>query len=174
MSKVCVLLVVVFSSFKSISACNGYTLKLLSAKSCDDNSVVKIPDGFGVTLDNDCNLKFTGCISVTKPIKTSPGTYLVKKPPLPPLDGEVDYCDVMTQMEIPTIKQTLSAMGVPDKCPVAAKDYCAKPNNKVNIGAFKSQLGLATGTTTMKLAANHDSGKTCAEVSFNLSKARKG
>ncbi|XP_018560898.1 uncharacterized protein LOC108903268 isoform X2 [Anoplophora glabripennis] len=130
-------------------------------------------ENFEVMLDKDCNLVYSGCVNVTKPIKTSPGTYLMKKPPLPTLDGEVDFCEVIAG-GLPTIKETLAAMGAPSKCPVAAKNYCSLPNKKVNIGLFKNQLGLAAGTSTMKLMANHDSGKSCLEMSINISKARKG
>ncbi|KAJ8967959.1 hypothetical protein NQ317_016680, partial [Molorchus minor] len=153
---------------------NGYNLKLNKIKNCADDSVVKILPGFTVTLDNDCNLIFNGCVDITKPLKTAKGSYHLKKPPLPPLDGDIDYCETMGEYDIKAIRDIFKTLGLPTKCPYSAKKVCLPPNTKLSIAQYKNQLGLASGTSEAKLEAVHDTGHTCVEFGATISKARKG
>ncbi|KAJ8950875.1 hypothetical protein NQ318_011173 [Aromia moschata] len=52
---------------------NGYNFKLNSVKSCHENSVVKAAPDFDVKVDQDCNLIFSGCVVISKPVKTAKG-----------------------------------------------------------------------------------------------------
>ncbi|XP_050300137.1 uncharacterized protein LOC126738745 [Anthonomus grandis grandis] len=157
-------------------ACNGYSLKILKAKNCLDDSVIKLPEkDFGVTLDNDCNLYGYGCLEITKGFKSAKTTYHVKKPPLPQMDGDIELCDMTDLLKkSPDIAKTLEVMGVPTKCPVEAKKVCGSEDKKISLGKYKNQIGMGAGKTDVKLEIEHDTGKSCIELTVSLSKVRKG
>ncbi|KAJ8941403.1 hypothetical protein NQ314_010403 [Rhamnusium bicolor] len=92
---------------------------------------------------------------------------------MPTLEGDLDFCEAAAETEIPALKQSFRIMGF-TKCPMSAKNTCATPNNKLSIAQFKDQLGIGMGTTVVKLEVEHDTGKTCAEISSTISRARKG
>lgn len=40
-------------------------------KTCVDDSIVKIGDGFDATMDSDCNIAFSGCLNFTKQVTSA-------------------------------------------------------------------------------------------------------
>lgn len=50
---------------------------------------------------------------------------------------------------------------------------CSSLDNKVNIAKYKNQLGMVAGTTDVKLESTHDTGKSCIEINFTMSKEKR-
>ncbi|RZC32840.1 uncharacterized protein BDFB_010652, partial [Asbolus verrucosus] len=96
---------------------NGYNLKVNSIKNCIDNSVIKVENG-DATLDKDCNLILSGCLSFPKGFKTAKGKYVLKKAPMPPLDGELDFCEVVNGLDDPQLGNVAKMYNMPSKCPI--------------------------------------------------------
>nr|CAI5830089.1 unnamed protein product [Callosobruchus analis] len=101
-------------------------------------------------------------------------SYLIKKPPLPDLEGEVDLCNAFTAPPIPQVSTFLDVFSLPGKCPLSPNKYCADRKKSVSIAKFKNGLALVLGTTTGKLKLKHDGGPSCVEFSFVTSKSASG
>ncbi|EFA01608.1 uncharacterized protein LOC662471 [Tribolium castaneum] len=163
------LLLVIF--IRPSKACNGYTLKVNRVKNCIENSVIKVENG-DASLDKDCNLILKGCLNFPKGFKTAKGKYVLKKAPMPPMDGELDFCDAVSGLDDPQIVNVAKMYNMPSKCPIPPGKACGDPNKKISISKFKNQLGIAAGTIDLKLDVDHDTGKTCIDINLTLSKAR--
>ncbi|KAF7287878.1 sporozoite-associated mosquito saliva protein 1 [Rhynchophorus ferrugineus] len=164
------------AALQSCAACNGWTAKITSYKTCVNNSVIQLPsDGLEVLLDKDCNVYLKGCVEITKDYKTAKGAYLLRKPPLPELDGEMDFCSLDKKLKnIPDAMKALELLGVPTHCPVKAGKICGSPSKKISVMKYKNQLGMAAGNSEVKVEIDHDVGKSCYELSFNVNRAKKG
>lgn len=54
-------------------------------------------------------------------IATFKGTYLLRKPPLPELDGDIDFCSLDKKLKkVPDVMKALELLSVPTHCPVKA------------------------------------------------------
>ncbi|KAJ3643952.1 hypothetical protein Zmor_011165 [Zophobas morio] len=168
--RVYVVLVLV-TYIRTSTACNGYTLKLNSIKNCIDDSVIKIENP-GATLDKDCNIILKGCLNFPKGFKTAKGKYVLKKAPMPPMDGELDFCEVVSGLNDPQIGNVAKMYNMPSKCPIPPGKVCGDANKKINISRFKNQLGIASGTIDLKLDVDHDTGKSCIDINVTISKNR--
>ncbi|XP_019876183.2 uncharacterized protein LOC109604090 [Aethina tumida] len=170
----CIFITIVLCTIiRATFACNGYTLTLHKYGSCIPNGVITIPNkNSKLVLDKDCNIILTGCMEM-KAFKTAKGSYVIKKSPLPPMEGDFDLCELAT--EIPEeVLPIFDMFGMPKKCPVQNKKICADGKKKISIAKFKNQIGMAAGNIDLKLEMTHDTGKTCLEANFSITKPRKG
>ncbi|XP_066141091.1 uncharacterized protein [Euwallacea fornicatus] len=159
------------------TACNGYSIKLLKYQNCIEDSIIKLPEkNLTMVLDKDCNIYSSGCIELVKGFKTAKAKYVAKKPPLPVIEGELDFCKIneMLQAKSPELAAGLKMMGIPTTCPVEATKFCSGPENKFNITKYKNHIGMAAGTSELRVEIEHDTGKSCFEIQSSISKARKG
>lgn len=107
------------------------------------------------------------------------------------MEGDFDLCELAT--EIPEdVLPIFDMFGMPKKCPVQnvsenqvticfifllcilQKKICADGKKKISIAKFKNQIGMAAGNIDLKLEMTHDTGKTCLEANFSITKPRKG
>ncbi|XP_030753198.1 uncharacterized protein LOC115880200 [Sitophilus oryzae] len=170
------LLVILLIYIGYSTACNGWSAKIVSYKNCVDNGIITLPTkGLKVVLDKDCNIYVDGCLEITKSYKSAKGSYHIKKPPLPMIDGDMDFCELDKQIKsMPDAQKAIDMFGLPVTCPVNAGKICAGAEKKFSITKYKNQLGMAAGTSTIKVEVEHDVGKSCYELEFNLSKVKKG
>ncbi|KAG5890451.1 hypothetical protein JTB14_031263 [Gonioctena quinquepunctata] len=174
MFEVVKLFIVILISAKGTNACNGYTMKVLYVKPCIENSLTQ-PKNISVIMDPDCNLIYRGCAEVSKTVKMAKGSYEIRKPPMPPMSGDLDLCDVLENGSgFSQFDESLAITGLPKKCPISAGLICGKENSKLSLGPLKNKLALGVGTTTVKLQFDGGVGKSCLEFSFLISKPRKG
>ncbi|KAL1489796.1 hypothetical protein ABEB36_013729 [Hypothenemus hampei] len=157
-------------------ACNGYSIKILKSQNCVEDSIIKLPEkDFSLVLDSDCNIYGSGCVEITKDFKTAKAKYRVKKAPLPVIEGDVDLCQISELMKkTPDLAAGMSLVGIPTQCPVQAKKVCGTPDQKFSILKFKNQIGMAAGTSEIRVEIEHDNGKSCIEIQSSINKARKG
>ncbi|CAH1994654.1 unnamed protein product [Acanthoscelides obtectus] len=87
------------------------------------------------------------------------------------MTGDVDICDVFSEAALPQIGTFLQVFGLPTKCPIPAKKYCADPKKPVSIMQFKNGLAMALGTVTGKMKLKHDGGPSCVQFSFTVNRA---
>ncbi|CAG9761883.1 unnamed protein product [Ceutorhynchus assimilis] len=169
-------IIVFFTYINYSQACNGYSIKILKYKNCVDDSIIKLPDkDFNIVLDKDCNFYTTGCVEITKSFKTAKAKYLAKKPPMPEFEGEVDLCQLSGMLkEKPAITEAMAVLSIPTKCPVEKIKVCGGPEHKYNISKYKNFIGMAAGTSDVKLEIEHDVGKSCVEIQASFTKARRG
>ncbi|XP_045479484.1 uncharacterized protein LOC123684314 [Harmonia axyridis] len=159
--------------WKSSEACNGYSIKLNHAKNCMTGGVITFAGDSNVVLDKDCNLAMAGCVEITKDFATHKVKYTINKAPMPPIEGEADACEVVKNIKDATLLSALKTFSVPLECPIKAEKICSTLDNKVNIGKYKNQLGMAAGTIDVKVESTHDSGKSCLEMNFTLAKEKR-
>ncbi|XP_022903030.1 sporozoite-associated mosquito saliva protein 1-like [Onthophagus taurus] len=152
---------------KSTLSCNGYALKVNSIKNCRENNVIRLDETFSVTLDKNCNLIPKGC-GVTKAFKTLNVKYTFTKPPMAPLEGTLNGCELMESN--PTVGMLLSAFALPTKCPVKAQKICVNGDKTLSISKYRMQLGLIAGNMKLKIDGKHDTGNTCLLLDLSLNK----
>ena len=46
------------------------------------------------------------------------GKYVLKKAPMPPMDGELDFCEVVSGLNDPQIGNVAKMYNMPSKCPI--------------------------------------------------------
>ncbi|XP_056631277.1 uncharacterized protein LOC130897619 isoform X2 [Diorhabda carinulata] len=125
-------------------------------------------------FDSKCNLVLSGCVEMTKTLKTSKATYELTKSPMPTMTGDVDLCSLFgNKKKLFVTKQVFEAYGLPKSCPVPAKKYCVNGKQLISIDSYKNKLGMALGSVVTKLNVDHeDAGKTCVDIKMTVSKKK--
>ncbi|XP_017771756.1 PREDICTED: uncharacterized protein LOC108559122 [Nicrophorus vespilloides] len=118
-------------------------------------------------MDANCMIMTKGCIVITKPYKTAKAKYQLQKPPMPDLKGNIDICKELTTKKRKSA-QLLSSLGF--KCPSEAKSLCATNPQKLDISKYKKQLHMAAGKSNLKIDIQHDNGKSCVDIEFEIYK----
>ncbi|XP_073821460.1 uncharacterized protein [Musca autumnalis] len=146
---------------------NGYKVKILKTENCVEDPVITADPEFTIKLNKKCELIPTGCV-VNKAFKTSIAKYKVTKDGILVKEGKVDVCGMVDKVPDNIIKYA-EVFGAPTSCPVKEAKICAE-DRKIDITPFKSLLGLARGVIAVHTELTHDTGKSCINVEFEVSK----
>ncbi|XP_055295197.1 uncharacterized protein LOC129564970 [Sitodiplosis mosellana] len=147
---------------------NGYKMNLISVMNCAENNVLMVDQNLTATLSKDCFLTTIGCIS-SKGFKEAKVNYTVSKNGNVLLSGNPDLCSALDH-KTKEQKEKLEMFGIPSDCPVPEGRKCMDGSKKVDISKFKNMLPMAAGRITVRDEITHDTGKTCVEIKFEVSK----
>lgn len=153
-------------------ACNGgYKVRVKKIENCaGPDAVITADENFTVVLTKNCEIKSRGCVTF-KDFKTGNAKYTITKDGVQVLQGSMDICDQASRpRRTEHIAELLRSLGVPEKCPISAGQICTEPSQVVNINRFKQYLPLARGAIGVDVAVQHDSGKSCFKIRFDITK----
>lgn len=153
-------------------ACNGgYKVRVKKIENCaGPDAVITADENFTVVLTKNCEIKSRGCVRF-KDFKTGNAKYTITKDGVQVLQGSMDICDQASRpRRTEHIAELLRSLGVPEKCPISAGQICTEPTQVVNINRFKQYLPLARGAIGVDVAVQHDSGKSCFKIRFDITK----
>ncbi|XP_049536494.1 uncharacterized protein LOC125951595 [Anopheles darlingi] len=166
-----VLLIVVGLVGVSLACNGGYKLKVKQIENCaGPDAVITADNNFTVVLTKDCDVKARGCVRF-KDFKTANAKYTISKDGVQVMQGSMDLCNQASRpRRTENIAALLRTLGVPEKCPVEAGQICIEPSQAVNIQRFQQYLSLARGSISVDIAVQHDSGKSCFKIRFDITK----
>uniref|UniRef100_A0A182J109 MD-2-related lipid-recognition domain-containing protein n=1 Tax=Anopheles atroparvus TaxID=41427 RepID=A0A182J109_ANOAO len=153
-------------------ACNGgYKIRVKKIENCaGPDAVITADENFTVVLTKNCEIKSRGCVRF-KDFKTANAKYTISKDGVQVLQGSMDICDQASRPgRTENIAELLQTLGVPDKCPISEGQICTEPSQVVNVNRFKQYLPLARGAIAVDVAVQHDSGKSCFKIRFDITK----
>lgn len=153
-------------------ACNGgYKIRMKKIENCaGPDAVITADENFTVVLTKNCDIKSRGCVRF-KDFKTGNAKYTISKDGVQVMQGSTDICDQASRpRRTEQIAELLRTFGVPEKCPISAGEICTEPSQVVNINRFKQYLPLARGAIAVDVAVQHDSGKSCFKIRFDITK----
>uniref|UniRef100_A0A182Q2K3 MD-2-related lipid-recognition domain-containing protein n=1 Tax=Anopheles farauti TaxID=69004 RepID=A0A182Q2K3_9DIPT len=153
-------------------ACNGgYKVRVKKIENCaGPEAIITADENFTVVLTKNCELKSRGCVRF-KDFKTGNAKYTISKDGVQVLQGSEDICNQASRpRRTEQIAELMRSLGVPEKCPIEAGKICTDPSQVVNINRFKQYLPLARGSITVDVKVQHDSGKSCFKINFDITK----
>lgn len=153
-------------------ACNGgYKIRVKKIENCAGaDAIITADENFTVVLTKNCEIKSRGCVRF-KDFKTGNAKYTISKDGVQVMQGSTDICDQASRpRRTEHIAELLRSLGVPEKCPISAGQICTEPSQVVNINRFKQYLPLARGAIAVDVAVQHDSGKSCFKIRFDITK----
>ncbi|XP_052867087.1 uncharacterized protein LOC128273198 [Anopheles cruzii] len=153
-------------------ACNGgYKVRIKKIENCaGPDAVITADDNFTVVLTKDCDVKSRGCVRF-KDFQTANAKYTLTKDGVQMMQGSIDLCNQASRRKrTESIAEVLRTLGVPEQCPVEAGQICIEPTQAVNIKRFQQYLPLARGSIAVDVAVQHDSGKSCFKIRFDITK----
>ncbi|XP_055548134.1 uncharacterized protein LOC129731827 [Wyeomyia smithii] len=153
-------------------ACNGgYKVKVRKVQNCaGSDAVITANENYTVVLTKNCDIKSRGCVQF-KSFKTAVAKYKVRKDGMLMLQGNLDLCDQLRAGILDAqIGPMLRTFNLPEKCPVEAGTLCTDPTQVINIAAFAQFLELAQGTIDVETEIQHDTGRSCFRVRFEVTK----
>lgn len=152
--------------------CNGgYKIRVKKIENCaGPDAIITADENFTVVLTKNCEIKSRGCVRF-KDFKTGNAKYTITKDGVQVLQGSTDICDQAARpRRTEHIAELLRSLGVPEKCPISAGQICTEPTQVVNINRFKQYLPLARGAIAVDVDVQHDSGKSCFKIRFDITK----
>ncbi|XP_053696146.1 uncharacterized protein LOC128743570 [Sabethes cyaneus] len=155
-----------------VIACNGgYKVKVRKIQNCaGSDAVITANENYTVVLTKNCDIKSRGCVQF-KSFKTAVAKYKVRKDGMLMLQGSLDLCDQLAiGNQDATIGPMLRTFNLPEKCPVEGGTLCTDPSQTINIAPFAQFLALAQGTIDVETEIQHDTGRSCFRVRFEVTK----
>lgn len=132
-----------------------------------DDGIIQLEDGWKFELTNECKVVASGCINY-KAFNSGAAQYQISKNGKILKEGSVDICS-NTEKLSDEEKALLTSWGVPDSCPVPEGRVCAEEAT-FDVSEYKNMLGFAKGKTEADLTIEHDNGKSCLKVVFQVNK----
>ncbi|XP_058451057.1 uncharacterized protein LOC131430259 [Malaya genurostris] len=167
-----VLLLVLLAIVGVAFACNGgYKLKVRKVQNCaGDDAVITASENYTVVLTKNCNIKSRGCVQF-KSFKTAVAKYKVRKDGVQIYQGSVNLCDTLkTGLRHADFGPIMRTFKLPESCPVKEGLLCTDPSQVVNISPFAEFLALVRGTIDVETEIQHDTGRSCFQVRFEVTK----
>ncbi|XP_055592252.1 uncharacterized protein LOC129748806 [Uranotaenia lowii] len=164
--------VLLISVFGVVFACNGgYKLKVRKIQNCAGAEGILIPHENGTAvLTKKCEIKMRGCVEM-KAFKQATVKYAIKKDGVKVMEGSEDLCERMENARShPTIGPMMKTLNLPEKCPVQAGTICSDPTQIISIEPYKQMLSLARGRIEVEAEIQHDTGKSCIRMQFDIVK----
>uniref|UniRef100_T1DF68 Putative 16.8 kDa salivary secreted protein n=1 Tax=Psorophora albipes TaxID=869069 RepID=T1DF68_9DIPT len=162
------LLVVVGVSY----ACNGgYRIKVRKVQNCaGGNAIMVAQENFTAVLTKNCEVKSRGCVTF-KSFRTATAKYKVKKDGVVLMNGQIDLCERLAAgSRDQNLAPLIRTFGLPTSCPVQAGTICTDPSQVIDIERFKRMLPLVRGRIDMESEIQHDTGRSCFRVQFDVTK----
>ncbi|XP_058815147.1 uncharacterized protein LOC131678816 [Topomyia yanbarensis] len=153
-------------------ACNGgYKLKVRKVQNCaGSDAVITASENYTVVLTKNCDIKSRGCVQF-KSFKTAVAKYKIRKDGVQILQGNMNLCDtIKTGSRHADVGPIMRTFKLPEKCPVEEGSLCTDPTQVVNIAPFAQFLTLVRGTIDVETEIQHDTGRSCFQVRFDVTK----
>ncbi|XP_053672436.1 uncharacterized protein LOC128722780 [Anopheles nili] len=152
-------------AFSSMFFCQkGFTMKVTSIENCaGSDGVISVSDNAAITMQDDCSLQVEGCLKM-KAFTTAAGTVKVSKNGTQMFQKSINLC--RKGSKLPFLSEFLQG----DVCPQSENERCVDPGKNISLERFKKMMFLLKGSMAVELNLDHDTGKSCVKIEFEITK----
>ena len=145
-------------------------MKVRSIENCaGDDPVIWIDPNSTAIITKNCKIKTRGCTKM-RDFKWATGIYSLFRNNVQVLRSGFNLCDKLKQVQTqPDAFDALETFNVPNSCPIEEQQICSDPSQVITINQRNRRIfNIARGKLRAEVEINHDSGKSCFKLNFDI------